>query len=118
MLEVLFVDDAALDQLLAEMLDRVALLAHFGHFLLGAVLGGVGHGMAAIAVGLHLQDDRALAGAAICHGFGARLLHRFHIHAVHLDAGNVEGDAALGEIGHRAGARHAVPMAYWLFSIT
>ena len=63
--------------------------------------------MAAIAIGLHFQDDRALAAAAMRDRLGAGCLHRLHIHAVDLDAGNVEGDAALGEIGHRAGARHA-----------
>src|SRR3546814_10407879 len=35
----------------AQALDRVALLAHLLHLLLGAVLGRVGHGVAAVAVG-------------------------------------------------------------------
>src|SRR4051812_33263672 len=105
-LEVLFIDDAALDQLLAEMLDRIALLAHFGDFLAGAVFGRIGHRVAAIAIGLHFQDDRAIALAAIIDGLGPGSRHRLDIHAVDLAARNIERDAALGEIGQGGGTRH------------
>jgi hypothetical protein len=41
------------------------LLAHLLHLILGAVLRRVGHGVAAIAVGQHFENDRPLAGAAM-----------------------------------------------------
>ena len=47
-----------------------------------------------------------LAGAAPCDRLVAGGLHRAHIHAVDLLAGNVEGGAALGKIGLRRRARH------------
>ena len=89
-----------------DLLDRVVLGAHLLHFFLGAVLGRVGHRVAAIAVGLHLEDDRPVARAApFGRDIGGRL-HRAHIHAVDLQAGNAEGDAALREIGLGRRARH------------
>ena len=55
--------------------------------------------MAAIAVGLQLEEDRPLARL----GPGQRLLgraaHRQHVHAVDLDAGDAEALAALVELG-------------------
>ena len=56
------------DQVRAHLLDRIVLLAHAGHLVLRAVLRRIGHGMAAIAVGLHLEDVRALAGAGMLDG--------------------------------------------------
>ena len=94
------------------MVDRVALLAHLVDLVAGAVARRVGHGMAAVAVGLHLQDVRALAGAAMGHRLGARRQHLEDVHAVDLAAGDVVGLAALVEIGAGRGARdrgaHAV----------
>ena len=62
--------------------------------------------MAAIAVGHHFENGRALAGAAPGDRLVARRLDRAHVHAVDLLARNVERQAALGEIGLRRGARH------------
>ena len=53
--------DAQLLQLLGGMVDRVVMLAIVLHFLARPVLGRVGHRVAAIAIGLQLEDDRALA---------------------------------------------------------
>ena len=89
-----------------DLLDRVVLGAHLLHFVLRAVLRRVGHGVAAIAVGLHLEDDRPLARAAPFGGDIGGRLHGAHVHAVDLQAGNAEGQAALREIGLGRGARH------------
>src|SRR6185436_56355 len=62
--------------------------------------------VAAVAIGLHFQDKRALAGAAPGDRLVARSLHGSDIHAVDLLARNVEGGAALGKIGQGRGARH------------
>ena len=47
-----------------------------------------------------------LPGPAPRHRLVAGRLHRAHIHAVDLIAGDVEGGAAFGEIGQCGGARH------------
>ncbi len=70
------------------------------------ILRRVRHRMATVAVGLHLEDVRPLAGAAPGNRLVAGRFHRAHIHAVDLLAGDVEGNAALGEIGLRGGPRH------------
>src|SRR6185503_6394693 len=72
----------------------------------GPVLRRVRHRVAAVAIGLHFQDERALAGAAPGDRLVARSLHGSDIHAVDLLARNVEGGAALGKIGQGRGARH------------
>ncbi len=87
-----------------DLLDRVLLLAHLLHLLLGAVFGRVGHGVAAVAVGRHFQDDRAVAAAAPFQREVGGGLHRAHVHAVDLEAGDVEALAALREVGQRRGA--------------
>ena len=83
----------------ADVVDRVVFGPHLLDLVLGAILGRVRHGMAAIAVGLHLDQHRPLAGAAV----GDRLLRRgidlLDIHAVDLDAGDAEGLAPLVEFG-------------------
>ena len=59
--------------------------------------------MAAVAVGLQLQHDGPLAGAAVGHRLVARRLDRQHVHAVHLHAGDAEALAAAKELGLRRG---------------
>src|SRR5215472_759790 len=59
--EIVLARDAARDQLLPEVLDRIALLPHGLHFIARSVLRRVGHGVAAIAICLHLKDDWAFA---------------------------------------------------------
>ena len=88
------------------------LLAHLLHFFLGAIFRGIGHGVAAIAIGLHLQDVGTLARTRPFQRLGASGHHGAHIHAIHLLAGDVEGDAALREVllgrGPRDGGAHGV----------
>ena len=102
-----------LEQPAAHLLDRVALLAHLADLFLGAVFGRVGHGVAAVAVGQHLEDDTAPCRSGRARSRVAPAsLHGAHVHAVDLLAGDVEGQAALGEVGRapRRGSRD-VPMA-------
>ena len=87
-----------------DLLDRVLLLAHLLHLFLGAVFRGVGHRMSAIAVGRHLQDDRAVAAAAPFQREVGGGLDRAHVHAVDLEAGDVEALTALRQVGQRRGA--------------
>src|SRR5680860_117060 len=49
-----------LQELIAHEFDRVVMLAHVHDLIAGAVFGRVRHGMAAIAVGLKLEDHRPL----------------------------------------------------------
>src|SRR5580692_4121926 len=79
-----------IEEPLAHLLDRVVLGADFVDLLLGPVFGRIRHGVSPIAIGHHFQNGRALAGAAPGHGGFARRLHRAHVHAVDLRAGNVE----------------------------
>src|SRR3954453_958243 len=65
LLELVGGDLPLLDEAAADLLDRVVLLAHAGDLVLGAVLRRIGHGVAAVAVGLHLEDERALARPAM-----------------------------------------------------
>src|SRR5712671_6948452 len=90
----------------AHLLDRVVLGTHLLDLLAGPVFGGVGHRVAAVAVGHHLEDIGAVALAGPFHRPLARRLDGAHVHAVDLLARNVERGAALGEIGLRAGAAH------------
>src|SRR4051794_22726934 len=87
-LQRILVSRAVFQDQLLEVVDRVHLRPHFGDFFLGAVLGRVGHGMAAVAVGLHLKN----AGAAPFAGMGDRLFRGFldgqHVHAVDHMSGN------------------------------
>src|SRR5690606_6855208 len=82
-----------------DVVDRVAGLLDLVHLFLGPVLGRVGHGVAAIAVGLHFQDVGTFAGAGARHGAGGGVTHGQDIHAVDLLAGNPEAGAALIQFG-------------------
>src|SRR5215203_45153 len=106
LLQLVFRELPLLDQPAADLLDRIVLLAHARDLVLGAVLRRVGHGMAPVAVRLHLEDVRTPPGAAVLHGAAARLAYRAHIHAIDLLARDVERDAALGEVGLRRGPAH------------
>ena len=57
--------------------------------------------MAAVAVGVHLHDVRAFAGADVGRYLVARLLHREHVHAVDGNAGDTERLAAAEKLGGR-----------------
>src|SRR5258708_7100335 len=94
LLEPSLVGHAAIDEALLHLVDRVVLLAHAAHFVLAAVFRRIGHGVAAIAVGLHLQNVGALSRARVVERLVGRLLHRDDVHAVDLVAGDVEGRAA------------------------
>jgi hypothetical protein len=94
----------ALDQQLGELVDRVLLRAHLLDFFLRAVFRGVGHRVAAIAIGLHLEDRRPLAGARIGYGALAGLLDGQHAHPVDRLAGDAIGVAPLKQVGRRRGA--------------
>ncbi len=79
--------------------------AHFVDFLARAVLRRVRHRVAAVAVGQHLENIGALAGAAPGRRLLAGRLDRAHVHAVDLLARNVERQPAPRQIGLRRGAR-------------
>src|SRR5262245_56678987 len=89
-----------------DLLDRILIMPDFLDLLAGAVFRGVGHRMAAVSVGLHLKNKGPLAFTAPGNRLVAGGLDGADIHAVDLLAGNVEGVAALGEIGLRRGTRH------------
>jgi len=59
--------------------------------------------MPAIAVGHHLEDDRAFTAPGVTDRAQACAPHLLHIHAVHVLAGNSEREPALREIGCRRG---------------
>src|SRR4051794_31901602 len=88
----------------AHLLDRVVLGAHLLDLLAGPIFGGIGHRVAAVAVGLHFQDIGSIAFAAPLDGPIACRLDGAHVHAVDLLARNVERGAALGKVGLRGGA--------------
>src|ERR1700693_362592 len=83
------------------LLDRIVFGTDLVHFLARAILRGIRHGMAAVAVGLHLENVRPLATAGMRYRLLAGELHRTYVHAIHLLAGNAEGKPALGKIGLR-----------------
>ena len=83
------------------MIDRVAGLLDLIDLFLGPVFGRIAHGMAAIAIGLHLKNVRPAAFARALHGPGRRIAHRQHIHAVDLLARNAEAGPALIQLGRR-----------------
>ena len=86
------------------MFDRIGLVAHRLHFLAAAIFRRIGHGMAAIAIGLHLKDDRPLAAAyPFKRGFGGTA-GRQHVHAIDLDTGDAKAFAAAEKLilGRRA----------------
>src|SRR3984893_8193909 len=101
LLEIVFAGLLARQQARADLFDRITLLAHFLHFVLRPVFRRIRHRMAAIAIGLHFEDHRAIACPAPFGGASGGGLHRAHIHAVDPFARNVEGLAAFGKIGQR-----------------
>src|SRR5690606_27490908 len=68
-------------------------------FILGTVLGRIGHGVPAIAIGQHFEDVRPLPRPRMLNGAFGSVFHHANIHAVDLFAGDIEGQPALGEIG-------------------
>src|SRR5580704_7705695 len=69
LLQFVFAHQFAVEKTLAYGLDRIVLGADFVDFLLGPVFGRIGHRVAAVAVGHHFQNGRALAGATPGDGF-------------------------------------------------
>src|SRR5882757_1243959 len=110
-LERCFIGLLLVEQDLAHMVDRIALIAILVDFFLGPVLRRVAHRMAAIAIGLHLEDVRALAAAGMFDGLLAGCPHRQHVHAVHALAGDAEGFAMAIELGGGRGALDGGPHA-------
>src|SRR3984957_194548 len=96
--------DAERLQFMARAFDAVALAAHLLDFLARAIAAGVGHGMAAVAVGVDVEQIRPLPGAAMRDRDVGGLLHRLDVHAVHLHAGNVPGGAVLRQVVAGGGA--------------
>src|SRR5271156_4963813 len=95
------------DFILAEIFfvqhDGIAGLPVIEHFL-GHVFGGIVLGVAAHAHRFHFDEARAAAGATFIYGFLGGLIDGDHVVAVHDDAGDAVGGAAVGEIlyGHLA----------------
>ena len=112
LLQFLLARQPLLQQTRLHLLDRIVLLAHLLHLLPGAVLGRVGHGVAAIAIGQHLEDVGSIAGAAMRTALSPASLHGPHIHAVDLLAGDAEGRAA-GEELLGAGSERGRPPCPW-----
>lgn len=110
-LELLLGGDAPLDHLLLQSGNGVVGAAHALDLLTAAVGGaGVGHGVAAVAVGDVLEDEGSLAGdgvvLAVLHG----RLGGEDVHAVDLETGNVLATlVVLGEGGGAgSGGTHTV----------
>src|SRR5258707_762495 len=87
------------EQTLPRLIDRVVLGPHPVDFFPGPVLRRVGHRVATIAVGHHLEDDWALAGAGMLGGGKTGFMNGEHVHAVDLLARNAIRHAAMKEIG-------------------
>src|SRR5699024_7457008 len=78
---------------------RQGVLFHPGGLLLLGLVGrGVALEVAALAVGLALEQRRALAGPRPCHGLGGRLVDGQGVVAVNRDAGDVVGRAAVCDV--------------------
>src|SRR3546814_15654293 len=80
------------------MLDRIGFVAHRLNLVAAAIFGGVGHRMAPVPIGLHLEDDRPLAGAHPGERFPGGAARREHVHPVDLDARDAEAFAAPGAL--------------------
>ena len=76
------------------MVDRIPLLPHLLHLLARPVLGRVRHRVAAIAIGVHLEDVGPFAGAAVRHRLLAGRADREDVHPVHRLARDAECRAA------------------------
>src|ERR1700730_13495624 len=90
LLQLVLARALALEQARSHLLDRIALGANALDLLAAAVLRRIRHGVAAIAIGRHFENDRTVAGAAPRDRLFARGLDRAHVHAVDLLARNVE----------------------------
>src|SRR6185312_16728491 len=89
-LQLALVEDAAVEQQLAGMVDRIALAAILVDLLLASVFGGIAHGVAAIAIGLHLEDVRPCPAAGMLDCLLAGGAYGQHVHAVDALAGYAE----------------------------
>src|SRR5262249_22403340 len=91
------------------LLDWIVLSAHFIHFFLAAVFCRVGHGMAAISIREHFENDRPITPATPLHGFVGRRFDCTHVHAIDPLARNFKRSAAPEQLGRRRGARNGGP---------
>src|SRR6185312_11788275 len=105
LLQRVFLDELGLEDAVARHVDRIVRRAHLLDLLARAVFGRIRHRVAAIAVGQHLEDERALAGAAPRGRLLAGRLDRAHVHAVDLLARNIERQTALRQVDLGRGAR-------------
>src|SRR5262245_15537605 len=76
--------EALLQKAAAHLLDRIVFGAHLVDLLLRPVLGRIGHGVAAVAVSQHFEDDRSVTVAAPLHRLVGSSLDRPNIHAIDL----------------------------------
>ena len=101
-----------LDEPLAELDGCGSELHHLLDLFLRAVLARVGHRVAAVAVGLGLDQRRPLLLARAVDGLAQRVAHGQQVHAVDVAAGDAVGGAALVEVLDRGraveGGAHAV----------
>ncbi len=100
LLGLALLEDALLLELAREDLDRV-LLAPLGDLLLGAVLLGVGHRVAAEAVGDRLDEHRLALLARLLQRLADHVVGVEHVHAVAAHARDAEALAAAVQVGHR-----------------
>src|SRR5262249_18475701 len=70
----------------------------------GAVLCRIGHGMAAVTIRRHLEDDWTLAGPSVLGAGKSSLMYGQNVHAVDLLARDAIGSAAMKQVGARRGA--------------
>ena len=77
---------------------------HLLDLFLGAVLARVGHRVAAVAIGLDLEQGGPLLASRAVDRLGERPAHGQQVHPVHVAAGDPVGAAALVEVLYRRGA--------------
>ena len=109
LLQGILVGEAFRREAATHLLDRIVLRAHPVDLLLAPIFRRIGHGVAAIAVGQHFQDDRAIARTTPLHRLIARSFDGAHIHAVDLLAGNLMGETPLGQVGRRRRTGNGCP---------
>src|SRR5882672_5120496 len=105
-LEFVLARPASREQTRPDLLDRIALSADLFDLLAGAVFCRIRHGVTAVAVGHHLQNDGTVAVTAPFHGPFTSRPDGAHVHAVDLLARDIEGQAAPGKIDLGGGAGH------------
>ena len=103
LVEVLLGEALLLDEPLPPHQDGVG-LHHLLDLLLPAVLAGIGHGVAAVAVGLGFDEGRPLLLAREVDRLREHGAHGHEVHAVHVAAGDAVRGAALVEVLHRGRA--------------